>query len=108
MELKEFEENVPIDIHEYKTVNSKGETTFTELRATPLKDKQGNIAGAIELTVPITQRKQAETAVKESEEKYRSLFESTQDGIVISGNNGVVSLRIKLLQQCLEPQKKRN
>ena len=85
-----FEENVPIDIHEYKTVNSKGETTFIELRVTPLKDKHGNVTGAIELAVPITQRKQAETELKESEEKYRSLFESTQDGIVISDAQGFV------------------
>ena len=38
----------------------------------------------------ITERKRAEENLRQSEEKYRGLFESTQDGIVISDAEGVV------------------
>jgi len=58
-----FENNAPLDIHEYKTVNSKGETSWVELRVTPLKDKMGNVTSALELAVPITERKKAEEKI---------------------------------------------
>jgi PAS domain S-box-containing protein len=38
-----------------------------------------------------TTRKQAEEALRESEERYRSLFESTREGIIISGPDGKIS-----------------
>ena len=47
-----FENDAPPDIHEYKTVNSKGETTWIELRVTPLKDQNGVTMAALELAVP--------------------------------------------------------
>ena len=57
---KIFNENVPLDVHEYRTVNQKGETVWIELRVTPLKDACGNVKSALELAVPITERKKAE------------------------------------------------
>ena len=38
---KIFRQNLPLDVHEYKTVNSKGETTWIELRVTPLTRRKG-------------------------------------------------------------------
>jgi PAS domain-containing protein len=52
-----FEEGLPLEIHERKTVDSKGQTTFVEIRVTPIKDKNGNVTSALELTIPITERK---------------------------------------------------
>ena len=60
---KVFEQNVSLDVHEFKTVNSKGETVWIELRVTPLKDKNGNVTAALELAVPITERKKAEEKI---------------------------------------------
>ena len=78
-----FLNNAPIDIHEYKTVNSKGETVWVELRVTPLKDPNGVTIAALELAVPITERKKAEQDLKESEEKYKTLFEQAGDYTLI-------------------------
>ncbi|MBE3116247.1 PAS domain-containing protein, partial [Candidatus Bathyarchaeota archaeon] len=61
---KIFEQNVSLDVHEYKTVNSKGETVWVELRVTPLKDKNGNVTAALELAVPITERKKVEEKIQ--------------------------------------------
>ncbi len=87
---KVFEENRPLDVHEFKTVNSKGETTFIELRATPLRDKYGNITSAIELAVPITERKKAEKTLLENEEKFRNLAEESPNMIFINFKGKVV------------------
>ncbi len=76
---KIFEQNIPLDVHEFKTVNSKGETIWIELRVTPLKDKEGNITAALELAVPINERKKTQEALLWNEEKFRRAFETSPD-----------------------------
>jgi len=59
----------------------------------PLKDKAGNIIGAIELGTDITQirkadeeRKQAEEALQESQEKLTGIVESVTDAMIMLDN----------------------
>lgn len=87
---KVFEENASFDMHEYKIAGIKGENRFVELRVTPLKDKHGNVAGAIELAVPINERKKAEEKLRESEEKFRKLSEESPNMIFINRKGRVV------------------
>ncbi|MGA3061439.1 MAG: PAS domain S-box protein [Candidatus Bathyarchaeia archaeon] len=86
---KIFQENISLDVHEYKTVNSKGETMWVELRVTPLKDSSGSTIGALELAVPITERKKAEHALQVSEAKYRQIIDVAEEGIWMAKLNGV-------------------
>ena len=78
---KIFENNASLDVHEYKTVNSKGETTWVELRVTPLKDKNGKVIAALELAVPINERKKAEQELQAKESKYRDIFNNSEVGM---------------------------
>ncbi len=77
---KIFEQNVSSDVHEFKTVNSQGETIWIELRVTPLKDKDGNVTAALELAVPITERKKTEERLQIDDERLRKTEEIAHIG----------------------------
>jgi len=55
---------------------------------TPSFDEQGKLIGSIHVARDITERKQLENALKESEEKYRLIVETAQEGIVIGSPDG--------------------
>jgi PAS domain S-box-containing protein len=86
---KIFEQNASIDVHEFQFIDSHGKPMWVELRVTPLKGKNDEVIGAIELAVPITQRKKAEQELRESEERFAKLSSTTYEGILIS-RNGVI------------------
>ncbi|MHA2244697.1 MAG: PAS domain S-box protein [Candidatus Hodarchaeales archaeon] len=54
----------------------------------PLTDEKGVITGVLGFSVDITEQKQAEELLRESEEKYRNLFNSSPDLIVLIDTNG--------------------
>ena len=56
--------------------NDKG-ILYMEITASPLLDATGKIIAGIEVVRDITDRKQAEEALKESEERYRNLYAHT-------------------------------
>ncbi len=72
---KIFEQNIALDVHEYKTLNSKGETIWIELRVTPLKDKNGNVMAALELAVPITERKKSQEKLEKERSEFRNILD---------------------------------
>ncbi|MFC1788294.1 PAS domain S-box protein [Thermodesulfobacteriota bacterium] len=59
-------------------------------RHSPIVNDDGDVIGAIGVAMDVTSRKQAEIALKESEEKYRKLFDMESDALALidveSGN----------------------
>ncbi|MEG4446827.1 PAS domain S-box protein [Microcoleus sp. AT9_B5] len=62
-------------------------TTFFTTKA-PWRDANGNILGIIAITRDISDRKQAEDAIKQSEERYRSLILATSQIVWITDAEG--------------------
>ena len=75
---KIFEQNVPLDVHEYEALFSREKPHWVEIRATPLKNKTGEVTSVIELTVPITERKKAEETLRRSQKDLEIINEKLQ------------------------------
>jgi PAS domain S-box-containing protein len=74
--------------HETTVIDSQGETRFFECTASvALRDNSGKPVAVLEISRDITDKKMAEDALRESEEKYRTLVDRANDGIVVIQDN---------------------
>ena len=68
-----------------------GHLVFADVRTTMLRDSAGAPLHFITGIVDISERKQNERALKDSEARYRRLFETAKDGIlIVNGDNGEI------------------
>lgn len=58
------------------------------LRSYPVRDERGSLIGIVEIVTDITERRRAEEALRQSEQKYRELFENANDMIFILDLDG--------------------
>ncbi|MBU0731652.1 PAS domain S-box protein [Patescibacteria group bacterium] len=75
---------------EYRVRKKDGSYAYWEDRGKPVLDEHSRPVKWIGSCTDITQRKQAEEQIKKSEEKYRTIFENSKDGILYSGRNGKI------------------
>jgi histidine kinase len=63
--------------------NRDGTAAHWFVKTAPLKDKEGNIIAAMEMSIDISRRKRLEEIVKDSEQKYQAIFKSIPNPIFI-------------------------
>ncbi|NQT20365.1 MAG: PAS domain S-box protein, partial [Planctomycetes bacterium] len=70
-------------VSEYRVVHKDtGEIRHLRDHGMPVKDESGNVVQIDGIVTDITERVQIEERLSESEQRFRSLFESSQDGIL--------------------------
>jgi len=62
------------------SLGNKKEETYLDSYAVPLKNESGGIESLIQITRNITEQVQAEQDLRKSEEKYRTILESIEEG----------------------------
>jgi diguanylate cyclase (GGDEF)-like protein/PAS domain S-box-containing protein len=60
---------------------------YLQVSTSPVYDDKGNILGSVHIAKNISEKKKVENALRNSEEKYRALVESTEDSIYVVDRN---------------------
>ena len=69
--------------------------------AVPLFDDEGHVRGSITAGFDITHIKQTEDALRESEEKYRNMVETANEGILMADKSGIITFANRKISEML-------
>jgi PAS domain S-box-containing protein len=83
------------------TLNNGTDIQYYETSLTPQRDQQGKIFGLVGVGRDVTDRRRAEMELKTSEERYRTLYETMQLGIVYQDASGKITSANPAAEQIL-------
>ncbi|MGB3266862.1 MAG: PAS domain S-box protein [Microcoleus sp.] len=92
--------------HDFKFLRRDGSDLWAIVSSNPLADKEGRYVGALAMVADITDRKQTEAALQQSEAKFRSLYELTSLPVLMLYDSGIADANaatVKLFG-CTSPQ----
>ncbi|MGH2574348.1 MAG: PAS domain S-box protein, partial [Ignavibacteria bacterium] len=86
---KVLQDNVIVGLTNHTILISKdGSETAIDDSAAPIRDESGSLIGAVLVFHDISERTIAENALKESEQKFRNLFDNATDAIFVQSKEG--------------------
>ncbi|OPY64345.1 MAG: sensory histidine kinase AtoS [Syntrophorhabdus sp. PtaU1.Bin050] len=76
--------------YEFSFKKAADEIAWAQISTTPIR-KEGRVVGVLGVIMDITKLVKSEQALKESERKYRTLFEDSRDAIFITDREGLLT-----------------
>ena len=89
-EQRIIQTGIPMIGYEEKELWSNGKITWVSSSKACLRDSEGHIIGTFGISRDITKQKEIELALRENEERMRTLFDLSPDAIMVEDLNGRV------------------
>ncbi len=81
-----------------RRMRKDGTLIDVELSSAPIRDANGAVCGIVGIHMDVTRRKRAETVLRESEQRFRTLAEAAFEGIALSENGVVLDVNEQLAE----------
>ncbi len=93
---------------EAEGVGKDGEKTHWIFITSPIRDADGNITAAIEMSLDITQRKRLEKELQRSEEKYHAIFNNISNPVFVVSQQSfqILDCNAKAVENYRQPRDK--
>lgn len=75
---------------QFENKSKSGQIYWEQASVSPMRDTSGEITHYLAVKEDITKQKQIDEALRHSEERYRSLFESSSDAIMLASGSGFI------------------
>jgi len=88
----------PSSNEEWVTFKDDGRRAYLETIKAPMYDSKGALIGVLGIGRDITERNTAELALSESEEKFKLIFEGSNDAIILMNGEGFLDCNSRTLE----------
>ncbi|MCX5998483.1 MAG: PAS domain S-box protein [Chloroflexi bacterium] len=76
---------------EWEILRKDGSTVWAEVSISFIRDAEGHLGGLVGTLRDVSQRKKAEEALRDSEQRLRQVFEAVADGIAVTDLQGSIT-----------------
>ncbi len=89
--IEKVKQREKIQNYETLRLRKEGKTINVSITLSPVFDSAGKLTAVSFISRDITKRKEAEERLRESEEKYRNIVETANEGILITDNENIIT-----------------